>query len=473
MNKPVILPVILAGGAGIRLWPLSRNSYPKQFLTILGAKVSLFQATLQRLPVNTQFLAPLIVCHEEHRFLVAEQTRQIAAKTSGIILEPIAKNTAPAIALAAHWAQQHHPDAILLVLPADHFLPDADALLNAITATAFAAQQSKIVTFGVSVTRAETGYGYIEKGQLMQQDLYSVKKFIEKPDHATAQTLMNEQYLWNSGMFMFNSAGILRQLQQFAPEIVAITQKALEQATRDLDFTRINLDSYAKCPSISIDYAVMEHTSQATVHTLNCAWSDVGSWQAVWEHSAKDANNNALLGDVVVQDVQNCFIEARHRLVTAVNVQDLTIIETNDAIMISKRNDSEGLKALVATLKQQNHPSSNMHRQVMRPWGYYDCLIKGERFQVKVLVLHPGRSISLQLHHQRSEHWVVVKGNAKVVRGDEEFMLNVNESTFIPIGMKHQLINVGKIDLEVIEVQSGDYLGEDDIVRFKEEYAHA
>lgn len=473
MDNSLILPVILAGGSGERLWPLSRLTQPKQFINLLGTQLSLFQATVQRVSKPQNFLPPLVICHEEHRFLVAEQMRQIDVTPSSIILEPIAKNTAPAIAIAAHWAQIHAPRALLLILPADHYLPDHAAFAAAVTQGISYADNGKIVTFGVPATRPETGYGYIEQGAKLAEQCYSIKRFIEKPNHATATKMLNPNFYWNSGMFLFSSHCLLQELQRWQPDIFSITLQALHNCVTDLEFTRLCKKDYAACLSIAIDYAVMEKTNDAIVVALNCTWSDVGSWHAVWEHVPKDAQNNAVVGEVILQDTHNCLISARDRLVTAVDVADLAIIETNDAVLVTKRDNSQGLKSLVASLKDRAHPAAQAHRAVNRPWGYFDSLIKGARFQVKLLVIQPGKSISLQLHHQRSEHWVVVKGKAKVIRGSEEFTLNENESTYIAIGMQHKLANIGKIPLEVIEVQCGNYLGEDDIVRFKEEHAYA
>lgn len=473
MEHCSILPVILAGGSGERLWPLSRMSQPKQFINLLGAKISLFQATVQRLSNTQSFLPPLIICHEEHRFLVAEQLRQLAIKPSGILLEPVGKNTAPAIATAAHWAQIHVPNALLLILPADHYLPDHERFAAAVTAAVKYAQDDKIVTFGVTVTRPETGYGYIQPGIKLADACYQVQKFIEKPDHSTATELMHKNYYWNSGMFLINIQHVLKELHLWHPEIVNATHNALTNSYRDLDFTRIALNDYTTCTNIAIDYAIMEQTTNAVVMALDCTWSDVGGWQAIWEHLSKDENNNAILGNAILENTHNCLISSNNRLVTTVDIEDLAIIETSDAVLVTKRNSNQNLKALVGKLKSCGHETAQAHRAVQRPWGHYDSLLKTTQFQVKLLVIQPGQSISLQLHQQRSEHWVVVKGQAQVIRGDEEFILNENESTYIGIGMKHKLSNAGETPLEVIEVQCGNYLGEDDIVRFKEEHAYA
>ncbi len=473
MNNSIILPVILAGGSGERLWPLSRSSYPKQFLTLLGAKHSLFQNTLQRLPINASYLPPIIVCNEEHRFMIAEQLKQINREALAIILEPAAKNTAPAIALAAQWALSKFVDPILLVLPADHYIQDQMAMQNAISTSAVAAaQQGYLLTFGVPAHTAETGYGYIKIGEnICNTDGYKIAKFIEKPDQTTAAALANEpDYLWNIGTSLFTAKNYLQELNMLQPQIVTATAAAIATCKQDLGFIRPAADCYTNCPAISIDYAVMEHTKHAAVFKLNSEWSDIGNWQAVWEQGAKDTQGNYLCGDVLANDSSNCLIDARYRLVATLDVHDLTIVETVDAVLIAKRDRSQEIKLLVNELKQKSHAAATEHRQVLRPWGWYDCIAKGEHFQVKHIFVDPGKSLSLQMHHHRSEHWVIVQGSAKVLRGDETFILAKNESTFIPIGMKHQLTNMGKIPLELIEVQSGSYLGEDDIVRFSDDH---
>lgn len=467
INK--VLPVILAGGSGERLWPLSRISFPKQFLTLLDDKHSLLQNTILRLPINSKILPPLIVCNEEHRFIVAEQLRSINTPYSGILLEPAARNTAPAIALAAQWAQQAVPDCILLVLPADHLLENIDELLTTIESANTQLKDGCLVTFGIKPTRAETGYGYIHVG-----DNNKVKTFIEKPDITTARTLIQDpSYVWNSGMFCFTPAAYLAELYIHAADIIKACDFSATDLQRDLDFIRINLTTYNQCPSISIDYAVMEKTAKAIVFPLNTNWSDIGNWHAVWEQANKDQHGNYLQGDVVTQQVSNCMVDARHRLVAAMHVQDLAIIETSDAVLITHKSHAPDLKQLVVHLKNKNHPAIHDHRKVMRPWGFYETIAQGTGFQVKIISVAPGKSLSLQLHHHRSEHWVVVKGQAQVIRGNETFMLQQNESTFIPVNVKHQLINPSVETLEIIEVQSGSYLGEDDIVRFADAYGRA
>lgn len=469
MDNTMILPVILAGGSGERLWPLSRSAYPKQFLTLLGAEHSLFQTTIQRLPTDSKFLAPLIVCHEEYRFIVAEQLRQINRSSSGIILEPNAKNTAPAIALAAQWAQTYYPNAVLLVLPADHLIQNPALFIETVKQAALVATQKALVTFGIKITKPETGYGYIEVGENLK-----VARFIEKPNLADAQIFMNNPaYLWNSGMFMFTSQTFLDELSTYQLDIMGDCEYDITECKRDLDFIRPTLPKYKQCKSLSIDYAVMEHTQKAKVIALENPWSDIGNWQAVWEQAKKDNMGNCTSGDVVTYNSTNCLIDSRDRLVATINVHDLAIIETSDAILIANKNQSQDLKHIVAALKSREHLAATEHRRVMRPWGWYDSVSKGPGFQVKLISVQPGKSLSLQTHKYRSEHWVVVKGTAKIIRGAEVFVLRENESTFIPVGVKHQLSNAGTEDLDIIEVQSGSYLGEDDIIRYADEHGRA
>lgn len=469
----MVLPVILAGGSGERLWPLSRSTYPKQFLALCGEKNSLFQTTMQRLCANSGYLAPLIICHEEYRFIIAEQLHQIdchsQSKCNGIILEPACKNTAAAIAIAAQWAEHHYPGCILLVVPADHLISNIAQFAIDVSAAIPAAQANALVTFGIPISAPETGYGYIEVGPNNK-----VVEFIEKPDLATATIYAsNPNFLWNSGMFLFTATTYLQELLQYSPNVLEHSKYTVTECQKDLDFIRPKLPIYAQGQSISIDYAVMEHTKNAKVFPLNCKWSDIGSWHAVWEQSNKDQNGNSIYGDVIAHNSSNCLIDARHRLIATMNVHDLVIIETNDAVLVANKDQSQSLKTMVAELKSRNHPAANENRQVSRPWGWYDGIAKGEGFQVKLIHVQPGKSLSLQMHKYRSEHWIVVKGCAKVVRGNESFILNANESTFIPLGTKHQLSNIGDADLEIIEVQSGSYLGEDDIIRFADEHGRA
>lgn len=472
MNNIKILPVILAGGSGQRLWPLSRAAYPKQFITIVDAEQSLFQSAVQRVAQHPNFLAPLIIGHEDYRFIIAEQLRQINIQASAIILEPSANNTAPAIALAAHWAQQHATDLQLLVLPADHYLANTQQFLQTVFDAQAVGQQQYLVTFGVAISKPETGYGYIKIGAALDiYGGYKVANFIEKPEIEVAKRMLHDQsYVWNSGMFMFNANTYLQELQNLQPEIVSATKAALNSAQQDSDFIRPAVNSYKNCPIISIDYAVMEHTKRAAVFKFPGTWSDIGSWQAVWQHSNKDSSGNVVVGDVVAQNSNNCLISAQHRLVATLDVHDLAIIETADAVLVAKREHQQDIKQLVNHLISNHHGAATEHRQVVRPWGWFDGIAKAQRFQVKHIFVDPGKSLSLQSHQHRSEHWVVVKGRATVVRDRETFVLNENESTYIPKGVKHQLANYNTIPLEIIEVQCGEYLGEDDIIRFNDLY---
>ena len=468
----MILPVILAGGSGDRLWPLSRKSCPKQFLALLGHEKSLFQETIKRLPSSDSFLPPLIVCHEDYRFLVAEQLRQINVKPSTIILESSANNTAPAIALAAKWSIEHHKDAQLLILPADHLISDLSQFYQSIATAESLATQQYLVTFGIRPTRPETGYGYIKyTNQIQDTKAFNVEKFTEKPDLKTAEQFIAKQnYLWNSGMFLINAKVYLTELKAFQPTIFKHVQSALNSTQQDLDFIRPDAAHYNNCPKLSIDYAIMEKTQKAAVVPFEAKWSDIGSWQAIWEEGDKDHQGNHIQGDVMLEQTTNCLIDARARFVGALGLEDMVIVETADAVLVASKDQSQNIKQLVSRLKDRNAKIAIQHRQVMRPWGWFESISEGERFQVKRIVVTPGKSLSLQLHHHRSEHWVVVKGSAKVLRGDQTFFLSENESTYIPVGTKHQLSNVGKIPLEIIEVQSGSYLGEDDIVRIEDEH---
>ncbi|RCL44499.1 MAG: mannose-1-phosphate guanylyltransferase/mannose-6-phosphate isomerase [Candidatus Thioglobus sp.] len=467
-----IIPVILSGGSGTRLWPLSRKMYPKQFIPLRQQR-SLFQDTIKRVMALADGIqAPIVVCNEEHRFMAAEQLRLEAVLDAEIILEPAGRNTAPAIALAAYCAQQRDPQAIMLVLPADHVMHDQAAFAQAIATAMRCAEQDFMVTFGVTPTRPETGYGYIQAGAAMfQEQAYRVAKFVEKPALEVAQEYLESGlYAWNSGMFMFKAASYIEQLQQHQPDIAQFTLAAYQAQHRDLDFIRIDPHPFKQCQSESIDYAVMEKTSQAMLVPLNCHWSDVGSWHALWESLELDDNNNASSGDVILQDCEGCMVHSSHRLVTAIGLRDIVIAETSDALLITPRSEAQKVKSLTQTLQATQREEANTHLKVYRPWGEYESVDHAERFQVKRITVKPGERLSLQKHHHRAEHWIVVNGTARVTCGDKEFLLAENESTYIPIGEVHRLENPGKIPLELIEVQSGSYLGEDDIERFEDKY---
>lgn len=466
----MILPIILAGGSGSRLWPMSRSNYPKQFLSLDG-KLTMLQQTLQRLDgLNAQ--PPMVVCNEEHRFITAEQIRQLGITHSGIFLEPMGRNTAPAIALAAFKALENDDDPCLLVLPADHVIDDNETFQRSIKCAKALASEEKLVTFGIVANKPETGYGYIKRGKaLSHQDAYQVNSFIEKPDaKKAAELIATGSYYWNSGIFMFKASSYLRELKSFYPEIYAACEKAIKIQKNDMDFIRIDKEAFELCPSESIDYAVMEKTENAAVVPLDTQWSDVGSFAALWDISEKDSNGNAIFGDVKCFNTQNSLIFGDSKLITTLNVQDLVIVNTKDAILVANRNNSQDIKHIVNQLKDEERSEVSVHREVYRPWGKYDSIDSGERFQVKRITVKPGGKLSVQMHHHRAEHWIVVSGTAKVQINNDIKLITENESVYIPIAAVHALENPGKVNLELIEVQSGSYLGEDDIVRFEDKY---
>ncbi|MFU8897240.1 MAG: mannose-1-phosphate guanylyltransferase/mannose-6-phosphate isomerase [Gammaproteobacteria bacterium] len=467
----MIVPVILSGGSGTRLWPLSRELYPKQLLPLIGDKTML-QATLLRLEGLDNLAAPIIVCNEEHRFLVAEQLRQIGVTPAAILLEPAGRNTAPAVALAAATALQEREqgdDPVLLVLPADHVIHNAAAFRDAVAAGAKLARQDRLVTFGVVPDRAETGYGYIRAAA--RDGAAAVQQFVEKPDAALAEEYVaSGEYFWNSGMFMFRAGRYIEELRTHRPEIVTQCVAAVAGAKGDLDFTRVDRDAFEACPADSIDYAVMENTAHAWVVPLDAGWSDVGSWASLHDACEPDAAGNVAVGDVLIEDVSNCYLYAESRLVAAIGLADCVVVETKDAVLVAPRDRVQEVKTLVERLKADGRYETSLHREVFRPWGSYDSVDAGERFQVKRITVKPGAQLSLQMHHHRAEHWVVVEGTGKVTCGDRTFLLGENESTYIPMGTTHRLENPGKVPLHIIEVQSGSYLGEDDIVRFEDNY---
>ncbi len=461
-----IIPVILSGGSGTRLWPLSRESYPKQFLP-LTSEDSMLQATWKRVEGLTA-CRPLVVGNQEHRFMIAEQLREAGATPAAILLEPIGRNTAPAIAVAALEATATGEDALLLVLPSDHVIQDVGAFHATVRSAAAAAEAGQLVTFGVVPTGPETGYGYIKAAS--KEGLSAVERFVEKPDLATAQDYVaSGQYFWNSGMFLIRASRYLEELQRLAPDMLKACREALHRARRDEDFVRLDAEAFAGCPSDSIDYAVMEHTPHAAVVPLQAGWSDLGSWAALWEISDKDADGNAHRGDVIAIDCRNTYAHGQ-RLITLIGLEDVVVVETEDAILVGHRDQLQKVKDLVGTLKSDGRSHAVWHRKVYRPWGAYDSVDAGERFQVKRITVKPGASLSLQMHHHRAEHWIVVSGTARVTRGEETLLLTENQSTYIPLGVVHRLENPGKLPLELIEVQSGSYLGEDDIVRFEDVY---
>lgn len=467
-------PIILSGGSGTRLWPLSRKNLPKQFLELAGSG-TLFQQTVARSRALVGVDAPIVVCSEEHRFLVAEQLRAMKVLGASILLEPMARNTAPAIALAAWQALAKDADATLLVLPADHLIGDTGSFTEAVDKALPLANEGWLVTFGIRPEGPETGFGYIKRAEALGDEGFRVERFVEKPDAATAkQYLVSGDYVWNSGMFLFRASRFLEELHQCAPAMHAATQSAFEAAKADLDFVRIDKDAFAASPDNSIDYAVMEKTSRAAVVPVSCAWSDIGSWDALWAASKRDADGNRLEGDVIAIDSRNCFVRGtERRLVAAMGLEDIVIVDTPDAVLVAPRARVQEVKKLVDKIKADGRQEHMFHRKVYRPWGSYDSIDMGERFQVKRITVKPGAALSLQKHHHRAEHWVIVSGTAEVTRNEEVFLVAENESTFLPLGAVHRLRNPGKVPLELIEVQSGSYLGEDDIVRLEDVYGRA
>jgi mannose-1-phosphate guanylyltransferase len=469
----MILPVIMAGGMGSRLWPLSRQLFPKQFLSLYGDSTML-QATIARLG-DIEHQPPLVICNEEHRFVVAEQLRNVKLSHGQvgygqILLEPVGRNTAPAIALAAFNAVNNSQDPLLLVLAADHVIKNSAAFTQAVNDAAVIADYNKLVTFGITPTTPETGYGYIKAG-ITIDGVSPVEEFIEKPDEATALHYISQgNYFWNSGMFMFKASVYLAQLKEHRPDIYSACEQAMANTSSDLDFIRVDQAAFQLCPDDSIDYAVMEKTSQGVVVPMNAGWSDIGSWSALWDIEDKDEHGNVSQGDVISIDTTNCYINAQDKLVTTIGLDDVVIVETKDAILVSKKSKVQQVKDVVAVLKVQQRSEVSLHREVYRPWGKYDSLDQGDRFKVKRITVKPGASLSTQMHHHRAEHWIVVSGTAKVINGDQEIFLTENQSTYIPVGNIHALENPGMVNLELIEVQSGCYLGEDDIVRFDDKY---
>lgn len=460
-----IHPVILSGGSGTRLWPLSRENYPKQLLRLTGEQ-TLLQQTICRLGNLENVALPVFVCNEEHRFLVAEQMHELGLIPADIVLEPVGRNTAPALTLAALALRSRYDDAQMLVMPADHVIQDTSKFYEALRAGMKHAAAGRLVTFGIVPTSSKTGYGYIRKGK---GD--AVAAFVEKPDAETArQYLESGEYYWNSGIFMVFASVWLAEIERQRPDILAACTSAYSQGSQDGDFYRVGKDAFLRCPANSIDYAVMEKTNRAVVVHLDAGWSDIGAWSTLWEISTQDERGNVLQGDVFAHATQNALIIAQHRFVAAVGLDNVVVIETPDAVLVMHKDQAQNVREVVRRLRSDNRSEYHTHRRVHRPWGYYEGVDAGHHFQVKRLTIKPGAALSLQLHHQRAEHWVVVKGQARVTRGDEMLELTENQSTYIPIGMKHRLENIGDAPLQIIEIQSGSYLGEDDIVRFDDAY---
>lgn len=468
----MLLPVIMAGGSGSRLWPTSRLLNPKQFLALDG-ELTMLQATAQRLD-GLEHSAPCVICNEEHRFIAAEQLRQIGLEKTSILLEPVGRNTAPAIALAALHARADGDDPVLLVLAADHLMQNPSAFRKSVKAAQPLAEKGYLVTFGVVPTRPETGYGYIQRGAELAGNGFVVARFVEKPNAETAQGYLGSgEYFWNSGMFMFRASTYLEELARYQPAMLEACVAAMKRSERDMHFVRAEADAFAACPGESVDYAIMEKTEHAAVVPLDAGWSDVGSWDTLWEVSAKDVDGNVLKGDVLIEDTQQTLVHAEHRLVAALGVQELVIVETKDAVLVAHRNAVQDVKRIVERLKAGDRKEHVNHREVYRPWGVYDSVDSGSRHQVKRITVNPGAKLSVQMHHHRAEHWVVVRGTAKVTNGEETYLVTENASTYIPVGRIHALENPGKIPLELIEVQSGSYLGEDDIVRIDDRYGRS
>ena len=469
MNHSLV-PVVLCGGSGTRLWPLSREAFPKQFLRLSG-ETSMLQQTLQRLNGIDSLGPALLVCNESSRFIVAEQLREIGMGNARMVLEPVRRNTAPAIATAALQAMENGNDPILLVLPSDHVILDAPAFHQAISLAREAAERGKLLTFGIKPSSPETGYGYIRAEGKEAGKAQRIVEFVEKPALALAeQYIASGDYFWNSGMFLFRASRYLEELERFHPAVVAACRVAVAKAKPDLDFIRLDHDASAASPDIAVDYAVMERTADAATVALDAGWNDIGSWAAVFDVAKKDADNNSAQGDVLLQDCSDCLVHSNNRLVTAIGMRNTVIVETADAVLVMDASQAQHTKTLVAQLVKQDRTEATMHREVFRPWGSYDSIGNGDRFQVKRITVKPGAKLSLQMHHHRAEHWIVVSGTAHITNGDKEYLLTENQSTYIPLGVVHSLANPGKVPLELIEIQSGSYLGEDDIVRFEDRY---
>lgn len=468
----MLVPVILAGGVGSRLWPASREAYPKQFLTFAAgaSQATLFQQSLLRLKGLAGLAPPVVVCNVEHRFLVAEQLRELGIVDATIILEPVGRNTAPAVALAALAARATHADPILLVLAADHVINDVDAFQAALKTGRELASGDALVTFGIVATRPEIGYGYIRRGAV-SGGAYKVQGFVEKPHLELAQTYLDSgEYYWNSGMFMFSAQAFLQELQKYAPEMLLCCESAWRAGQADLDFKRIPLELFQNCPANSIDYAVMEHTAAAVVVPLDAGWNDLGAWSAVWEQGPHDADNNVCKGDVLLHQATNSFVHAESRLVTLVGMDNTVVVETSDAVLVANKSSVQDVKEIVRKLSALKRPEASQHLKVYRPWGSYESLVEAPGFKVKRIIVSAGAALSLQLHHQRAEHWIVVQGVATVTCGERRFELQQNQSTYIPVETRHRLENNTDAPIILIEVQCGAYLGEDDIVRFDDIY---
>jgi len=467
-----VVPVILSGGSGTRLWPMSRELYPKQLLPLVSEK-SLLQDCLARVCDRQLFSPPLIICNSEHRFIVAEQCREISVSPGAILLEPVGRNTAPAVAVAALKLAEIAPDNLMLVLPSDQDIRADDKFREAITTACAAAKDGALVTFGIAPQRAETGYGYIRQGKALPDTPggFLVDRFVEKPDRETAEGYIKEgDWFWNGGIFLFSAQAYLDELERLQPDMLAACRSSLKAAEQDLDFTRLEETAFARAPSLSIDYAVMEHTDKAAVVPVDMGWNDVGSWAALWDIADKDGNGNVLLGDVVTHEVKNAYLRSDKPLLAVIGLEDVVIVADDDVVLVAAKEQAQDVREIVARLKADGRPEPVTHSRVYRPWGFYQSIDAGDRFQVKRITVNSGARLSLQKHHKRAEHWVVVNGTARITRGEETFDLKENESTYIPLGVVHRLENPEKTPLNLIEVQSGEYLGEDDIVRLEDSY---
>lgn len=470
-SASTVTPVILSGGAGSRLWPLSRASYPKQFLP-LASEQTMIQETALRVS-SDRFAAPLVICNEEHRFIVAEQLRAASVSPAEIILEPVGRNTAPAVCIAALALLESGEDRLMLVMPSDHVITRSDRFLEAVEQAAVAAAAGSLVTFGITPVAPETGYGYIKAGGPLGagDNIRVVERFVEKPDLATAQTyLADGRYLWNSGIFLFSAAAYVAELEKSNPAIVEACRKARSSAARDLTFCRLEKEAFAASPSDSVDYAVMEKTDQAAVVAVDMGWNDVGAWSALWDIAEKDESGNVVHGDVVLHNARNSYVRSEEQLVAVAGLDDVVVIATDDAVLVADRKHVQDVKIIVERLKAEKRDEHALHTTVYRPWGSYRGIDIGDRFQVKRITVKPGERLSLQMHHHRAEHWIVVQGTALVTCGEKQELLFENQSVYIPMGTTHRLENPGKVPLHLIEVQSGSYLGEDDIVRFEDGY---